>query len=93
VTETPIKNQTMIPWFTMQPGITIPHTTNISMTEMHMHAECGHIFTTYILPDIFHCLAFLIGLIHFRVTEGEPLYSLMEKVRIIKYLKMLFVNY
>jgi len=44
--------------------------------------ECGHIFTTYILPDIFHCLAFIIGFINFRVTEGEPLYSLMEKVKI-----------
>ena len=42
--------------------------------------ECGHIFTTYILPDIFHCVAFLIGLIYFRITEGESVYSLMEKV-------------
>lgn len=47
------------------------------------HPSCGHIFTTYILPDIFHCVAFIIGFIHFRVTEGEPMYSLMEKVKAI----------
>lgn len=50
------------------------------MTLIHKHAECGHIFTTYILPDLFHFAAFIIGFIYFRVTEGEPLYSLMEKV-------------
>jgi hypothetical protein len=63
------------------PGSTIAPTTNASLTAMHQHAECGHIFTTYILPDIFHFVAFIIGFIHFRVTEGEPMYSLMEKVK------------
>ena len=47
------------------------------MPQMH---ECGHIVTTYILPDIFHCVAFIIGLVYFRITEGESVYSLMEKV-------------
>ncbi|CAF1227909.1 unnamed protein product [Rotaria magnacalcarata] len=74
------KNQSAGTWATLQPGITRPHTTNASLTLMHAHAECAHIFTTYILPDIFHCVAFIIGFIHFRVTEGEPMYSLMEKV-------------
>jgi hypothetical protein len=47
---------------------------------------CGHIFTTYIVPDVLHCAAFLIGLVYFRITEGEQMYSLMEKVwRRIKY--------
>ena len=44
---------------------------------------CGHIFTTYILPDILHIAAFIIGFIYFRVTEGEQMYSLMEKVWIV----------
>lgn len=66
-----LRNHTRSPWAPLGPGQIIPH----------MHEECGHIFTTYILPDIFHCLAFIIGLIHFRITEGEPLYSLMEKVK------------
>ncbi len=59
----------MVTWAPLVPGTVI-------------HEECGHIFSTYILPDIFHCLAFIIGLIHFRITEGEPLYSLMEKVKL-----------
>jgi hypothetical protein len=41
---------------------------------------CGHIFTTYIIPDVLHCTAFFIGFVYFRTTEGEPMYSLMEKV-------------
>jgi hypothetical protein len=61
-------------WSPLKPGtIIIPHA----------HEECGHIFTTYVLPDIFHCLAFIIGLIYFRITEGEAIYSLMEKVKFI----------
>jgi uncharacterized membrane protein len=48
--------------------------------------KCHHIFTTYVVPDILHCAAFIIGLVYFRVTEGEAMYSLMEKVWImIKY--------
>lgn len=53
-----------------------PQNTNISSET----PVCGHIFTTYIVPDILHCAAFLIGLVYFRVTEGEAMYSLMEKV-------------
>ncbi|UJR25295.1 hypothetical protein I4U23_006647 [Adineta vaga] len=74
------RNQSTGTWATLQPGHTRPHTTNASMAIIHKHAECGHIFTTYILPDLFHFLAFIIGFIYFRVTEGEPMYSLMEKV-------------
>ena len=42
---------------------------------------CGHVFTTYILPDILHFASFIIGFFYFRATEGEPMYSLMEKVQ------------
>jgi len=49
---------------------------------------CGHIFTTYILPDILHLASFIIGFMYFRITEGEAMYSLMEKVcAMIKYQK------
>ena len=73
-------------WFTLQNERTrslTTATTNTNLTMIHSHAECGHIFTTYILPDIFHFIAFIIGFIHFRITEGEQMYSLMEKVSII----------
>lgn len=63
---------------THPPNETVPWSDLVPGSPITM--ECGHIFTTYLLPDIFHCLAFIIGFINFRVTEGEPLYSLMEKV-------------
>lgn len=44
------------------------------------NTQCGHIVTIYIIPDILHCAAFMIGFIYFRATEGEQMYSLMEKV-------------
>ncbi|CAF3799349.1 unnamed protein product [Rotaria sordida] len=80
LTTSSIKNQSEGTWATLHTGITLPHTTNANMTLIHNHNECGHIFTTYILPDILHFVAFIIGFIHFRVTEGEAMYSLMEKV-------------
>ncbi len=59
--------------------------TSLLATTMHTQTnndtECGHIFTMYIVPDILHCTAFIIGFVYFRITEGEPMYSLMEKVR------------
>ncbi|CAF2364880.1 unnamed protein product [Rotaria sp. Silwood2] len=79
LTTSSIKNHSAGTWATLRPGITIPHT-SINMTLLHTHVQCGHIFTTYILADIFHFLAFVIGFLYFRVTEGEPMYSLMEKV-------------
>jgi hypothetical protein len=51
-----------------------------NVTSLNAPIVCGHIFTTYILPDILHLVAFIIGFLFFRVTEGEPMYSLMEKV-------------
>ena len=75
-------NQSIATWATLQPGRT--RSTTVNATALHNHAECGHIFTTYILPDIFHFVAFIIGFIHFRVTEGEPVYSLMEKARSVR---------
>ncbi|XP_067948411.1 uncharacterized protein [Watersipora subatra] len=41
---------------------------------------CGHIVTTYIIPDLLHVAAYLLGLWHFRIKENEHLYALMEKV-------------
>ncbi|GFO31984.1 hypothetical protein PoB_005848900 [Plakobranchus ocellatus] len=47
------------------------------------HAEnpaCDHIITTYIIPNILHIIAYIIGFYHFRVQENEQLDALMEKV-------------
>ena len=64
----------------MGPAYRTTTTAGMNLTDIRNHEECGHIFTTYILPDIFHFVAFIIGFIHFRVNEGEPMYALMEKV-------------
>lgn len=66
------------------PGSRTTTTSKSNLTDIYNHPECGHIFTTYILPDIFHFAAFIIGFIHFRMNEGEPMYALMEKVRRIE---------
>ena len=42
--------------------------------------QCGHIFTTYVLPSFMHLSAFILGFIYFRISENETLYALMEKV-------------
>jgi len=42
--------------------------------------SCNHIFGTYIIPNLLHFFAFLIGFYHFRIQEHEGLYALMEKV-------------
>lgn len=41
---------------------------------------CQHITTTYIIPDLLHLAAFLLGILYFRIRENEQLYALMEKV-------------
>lgn len=42
--------------------------------------ECTHIFSTYVVPDVLHFLAFLIGFYMFRIQESEGLHALIEKV-------------
>lgn len=42
--------------------------------------ECTHIVSTYVLPNAFHFLAFLIGFYMFRIQESEGLHALIEKV-------------
>lgn len=37
-------------------------------------------FTSYIIPNILHLLAYFLGFLHFRVRKNEALDSLMEKV-------------
>ena len=42
--------------------------------------SCNHIFGTYVIPNMLHFFAYLIGFYHFRIQEHEGLYALMEKV-------------
>ena len=72
-TESLPANHSVSNWSALVPG---RHRT----TTPPPNPVCGHIFTTYILPDVLHLFAFIIGFMYFRVTEGEPIYSLMEKV-------------
>lgn len=46
---------------------------------------CQHIITTYVIPNVLHFLAYIMGIVHFRIQENEQLYAIMEKV--IKRLK------
>lgn len=41
---------------------------------------CQHIITTYVIPNVLHFLAYIMGVVHFRIQENEQLYAIMEKV-------------
>lgn len=42
--------------------------------------ECTHIVSTYVVPNVLHFMAFLIGFYMFRIQENEGLHALIEKV-------------
>lgn len=42
--------------------------------------ECTHIVSTYVVPDLLHFMAFLLGFYMFRIQENEGLHALIEKV-------------
>lgn len=42
--------------------------------------ECTHITSTYVVPNLLHFMAFLIGFYMFRIQENEGLHALIEKV-------------
>lgn len=42
--------------------------------------ECTHIFSTYVVPNVLHFLAFFTGFYLFRIQESEGLNALIEKV-------------
>ena len=48
---------------------------NLSTFNEKEEEQCGHIFTTYILPSIMHLTAFILGFIYFRINENETLYA------------------
>lgn len=51
---------------------------------------CQHIITTYVIPNVLHFLAYIMGVVHFRIQENEQLYAIMEKV-CIKFERNLFM--
>ncbi|KAF6031214.1 hypothetical protein EB796_010450 [Bugula neritina] len=55
---------------------TTAHSSDLSPST----ATCGHIVTTYIIPDLLHFAAYILGLWYFRIGNNENLYALMEKV-------------
>ncbi|XP_047130201.1 uncharacterized protein LOC105847333 isoform X2 [Hydra vulgaris] len=60
---------------------TINWTNTVPSNNFHLDlSSCRHALSTYIIPDILHFLAFVIGFYYFRVKEHEALYALMEKV-------------
>ncbi|XP_052782801.1 uncharacterized protein LOC128219030 isoform X2 [Mya arenaria] len=85
-TSAPVKNHTHVtsgffPFITMDPAEVIP--TNLNLTDADASSyplACEHVITTYVVPNILHLVAFIMGLVHFRVQENEHLYALMENV-------------
>lgn len=42
--------------------------------------ECTHVFSGYIVPNLLHFIAFILGLYHFRIQESEGFQALIEMV-------------
>lgn len=80
---TPSPNLTttdFFPFFTMGPAVVAKKAKNLTASKETYPMACEHIVTTYVVPNILHFVAFMFGLVHFRVQENEQLYALMETV-------------
>ena len=54
---------------------------NLSHSSSSLPPEaCEHIITTYVIPNILHFVAFVMGFVHYRIQENEQLYAIMERV-------------
>lgn len=56
---------------------------NFSQSSRHktpMPKACEHVITTYVIPNVLHFIAFVMGFVHYRIQENEQLYAIMEKV-------------
>ncbi|KAL4220209.1 hypothetical protein ACF0H5_020617 [Mactra antiquata] len=79
----PVINHTTsgsFPIFSMGPAIIDVTSKNLSTSQTTVPLACDHIVTTYVVPNVLHFVAFLLGMYHFRVQESEQLYALMESV-------------
>lgn len=57
-----------------------PGNLTINDSEQHKDREqCGHVFTTYIVPSVMHLASYILGFIFFRINENETLYA-YEKI-------------
>jgi len=70
-TVTPGKYRKVISWYTIA-------TQNVIWKPAVI--ECTHIFSTYVVTNVFHFLAFFTGFYMFRIQESEGLNALIEKV-------------
>ncbi|CAG5125668.1 unnamed protein product [Candidula unifasciata] len=76
-TTTPNHTSVSVNWSIIYPAF-VP---KFNLTEAVPHnTGCDHIITTYLVPNLLHLLAYVIGLYYFRIQENEQLYALMEKV-------------
>lgn len=60
------------------PLISSQKTDNTSDNEANIN--CEHVVTTYVIPDLLHLAAFILGIVYFRVKENEHMFALTEKV-------------
>ena len=68
-----------VPYVTLGPAT---EKANQNLSSDPLPLACQHVVTTYVVPSILHFVAYMMGLIHFRVQENEHLYALMESVSI-----------
>lgn len=71
--------KSVLPFATFSPAGIIEQ--NLSHSSSNLPPEaCEHIITTYVIPNILHFVAFVMGFVHYRIQENEQLYAIMERV-------------
>ena len=69
----------------MAPTTTKPNVTAGSLLPLNPSIEnyhtCTHLISSYILPDLLHFLAYLLGFWYFRVQDNEQMDALIQQVR------------
>jgi len=64
----------------MDPATIVTETENLTSPTATYPLACEHVVTTYVIPNILHLVAFIMGFVHFRILENEHMYALMENV-------------
>ena len=62
--------------------ITVTASAVTAHTPQHqgLFSNCNHIITSYLIPDVLHFVAFLLGFWYFRIQDNEQMYALIEQV-------------
>ncbi|XP_074657791.1 uncharacterized protein LOC141910844 isoform X3 [Tubulanus polymorphus] len=75
------KHTTTLSYYTLGPAETRPTSSSNPFDNKSHEPICQHVVTTYIIPNMLHMVAYIMGFVFFRLRDNhEQLYALMERV-------------